>query len=196
LKLLNLALFFYILLPSCILAAEINPVAFSNKVNSAAFEENLGQINYPDDKPAPEVKYVFKQGNLKIFLLKTGLAYQLEKYEQDTNQLILLPEIYPDSYRDSGSFLQTYRMDMELVGANPHAEIIAEGKSQDYSNYYQPDLIQTHSYQKVIYKNIYPGIDWVIYSTPPSPNGGGQGRGKIRLHRAPWRRPQSNKTKV
>jgi gliding motility-associated-like protein len=175
LKLLNLVLYFYILIPYCIRAAEINPVAFSNKVNSAAFEENLGQIKYLDNKPAPEVKYVFKQGNLKIFLLKTGLAYQLEKYEQDTNQLILLPQIYPDSYRDSGSFLQTYRMDMELVGANPHAEIIAEGKSQDYSNYYQPDLIQTHSYQKVIYKNIYPGIDWVIYSTPPSPNGRGKG---------------------
>jgi hypothetical protein len=66
-------------------------------------------------------------------------------------------------------------MDMELVGANPHAEIIAKGKSADYTNYYQPDLIQTHSYQKVIYKNIYPGIDWVIYSTPPSPNGEGKG---------------------
>ena len=113
--------------------------------------------------PATEVKYVFKQGNLKIFLLKTRLAYQLEKYVQDTNQLNLLPEIHPDSYRDSGSFLQTYRIDMELVGANPHAEIISEGKSEDFTNYYQPDLIQTHSYQKIIYKNIYPGIDWVIY---------------------------------
>jgi gliding motility-associated-like protein len=134
-----------------------------HSIYSNSFEENLGQIKYPDDKPAAEVKYVFKQGNLKIFLLKTGLAYQLEKYVQDTNQLNLLPEIHPDSYRDSGSFLQTYRMDMELVGANPHAEIISEGKSEDFTNYYQPDLIQTHSYQKIIYKNIYPGIDWVIY---------------------------------
>jgi gliding motility-associated-like protein len=139
------------------------------------FEENLGQIKYPDHMPATEIKYVFKQGNLKIFLLKTGLAYQLEKYEQDTTQTTELPEIHPDSYRDSGSFLQTYRMDMELVGANPNPEIIAEGKSADYTNYYLPDLIQTHSYQKVIYKNIYPGIDWVIYSTPSSPYGGGKG---------------------
>ncbi len=170
LKLLNLVLYFYILIPCCIRASEINPVVFSNKVNSAAFEENCGQIKYPDDKPAPEVKYVFKQGNLKIFLLKTGLAYQLEKLETDSNSL---PEIHTDSYRDSGSFLsktmpqkiETYRMDMALVGANPNPEIIAEGKSDDYTNYYQFDLIQTHNYQKIIYKNIYPGIDWVIYQS-------------------------------
>jgi gliding motility-associated-like protein len=175
LKLLNLVLFFYILIPSCIRAraAEINPVVFSNKVNSAAFEENLGQIKYPDDKPAPEVKYVFKQGNLKIFLLKTGLAYQLEKYEQDTNQVTQLSE---SASVDSESFfnntipkrIQTYRMDMQLIGANPNPEIITEGKSEDYNNYYKPDLIQTHYYQKIIYKNIYPGIDWVIYLSPPS----------------------------
>ena len=85
------------------------------------FEENLGQIKYPDNKPAPEVKYVFKQGNLKIFLLKTGLAYQLEKYEQDTNQVTLLPE---SASAEAGSF-SSYRMDMQLLGANPNPEIIA-----------------------------------------------------------------------
>jgi gliding motility-associated-like protein len=163
-------LYFYILIPSCIRAAEINSAAFSNKVNSATFEENLGQIKYPDNKPAPEVKFVIKQGNLKIFLLKNGLAYQLEKY--------LTPTLSKGEGEDESLFsnntlhnttpkrLETYRMDMELVGANPNSEIIAEGKSQDYTNYYQPDLIQTHSYQKVIYKNIYPGIDWVIYIEP------------------------------
>ncbi|MBL7789656.1 MAG: hypothetical protein JNL75_07525 [Chitinophagales bacterium] len=52
--------------------------------SSAAFEQNLGQIKYPDAKPAPEVKFIYKQGNLKIFLLNDGLAYQLEKYEKDT----------------------------------------------------------------------------------------------------------------
>lgn len=139
--------------------------SFSNSINlAAAFEENLGQIKYRDDKPAPEVKYVFKQGNLKIFLLKTGLAYQLEKYEQDTNQSNQPSE----SHRLSEGFsnLSTYRMDMQLIGANTNPEIIAEGKSEDYTNYYQPDLIQTHSYQKITYKNVYPGIDWVIYIQP------------------------------
>jgi hypothetical protein len=148
---------------------EMGKSVFANKRNHSYFEENLGQINYPNNKPAPEVKFVFKQGNLKIFLLNTGLAYQLEKFEVDSNSL---PE---SAEADLGSFLsktlpqkiETYRIDMQLVGANPNPEIIAEGKSNDYTNYYQPDLIQTYSYQKITYKNIYPGIDWVIYLSPP-----------------------------
>lgn len=167
----NIKLSFYFVLMSYTALAgvddAINKSVFANKINHC-FEENLGQINYPDNKPAPEVKYVFKQGNLKIFLLKNGLAYQLEKYLTPTLSIGeggVEPQLPVSASADSGSFsnLETYRMDMELIGANPNPEIIAEGKSQDYTNYYNADLIQTHSYQKIIYKNIYPSIDWVIY---------------------------------
>ena len=152
---------------------DMSKSVFANKLNHSAFEENKGQIKYPDNKPAPEVKYLCRQGNIKIFLLKTGLAYQLEKYltpplsSVEGGEESQLHKVNPDCYRDSGRFLQTYRMDMQLIGTNPNTEILAEGKSQDYTNYYQPDLIQTHSYQKITYKNIYPGIDWVIYLSPP-----------------------------
>ena len=166
--------FFLVLLSANCLFANPSIEKYSTKSNHG-FEENLGQIKYPDGKPSPEVKYIFKQGNLKIFLLKTGLAYQLEKYltlplsSGQGGEVSQLPEVNSDNYRDSGSFsnLETYRMDMELIGANHNPEIITEGKSQDYTNYYQPDLIQTYSYQKITYKNIYPGIDWVIYQSPP-----------------------------
>ncbi len=144
------------------------------KINTY-FEENLGQIKYIDDKPAPEVKYIFKQGNLKIFLLRSGLAYQLENYLAPTlsnGNGEAGTQLSESASADSESFfmdttpkrLQTYRMDMELVGASPNPEIIAEGKNDDYTNYYQSNLIQTHNYQKITYKNIYPGIDWVLYT--------------------------------
>jgi hypothetical protein len=160
-------LYLLILIPCCISSAELVPNSFAKKFNSAAFEENLGQIKYPDNKLASEVKYVFKQGNLKIFLLKTGLAYQLENYltptlskgEGEDESVISNNTLHNTTPKR----LETYRMDMELVGANSNPEILAEGKSQDYTNYYQPEFIQTYNYQKIIYKNIYPGIDWVIY---------------------------------
>jgi hypothetical protein len=138
---------------------------YSTKSN-LGFEENLGQIKYPDGKPSPEVKYVFKQGNLKIFLLQTGLSYQFEKTTQ--TQLSESASAGSEGFfmDTTPKRLQTYRMNMELVGANPNPEIISEGKSEDYTNYYQSNLIQTHNYQKIIYKNIYPGIDWVIYLSP------------------------------
>ena len=143
------------------------------KINTY-FEENLGQIKYIDDKPAPEVKYIFKQGNLKIFLLRSGLAYQLENYLAPTlsnGNGEAGTQLSESASADSESFfmdttpkrLQTYRMDMELIGANPNPEIFAERKSENYTNYYHPDLIQTHNYDKITYKDIYPGIDWVVY---------------------------------
>jgi gliding motility-associated-like protein len=149
-----------------------------HSIYSNSFEENLGQINYPDNKPALEVKYIYRQGNLKIFLLNKGLAYQIENYFTpilSKGEGGIDYQLSEPASAGSESFLETYRMDMELIGANPNPEIIAEGKSPDYTNYYQPELIQTHSYQKIIYKNIYPGIDWVIYPTSPSQNGEGKG---------------------
>jgi hypothetical protein len=74
---------FFLLYASSLFSRNILNTSLSN--SSVLFEENCGQIKYPDDMPATEVKYVFKQGNLKIFLLKTGLAYQLEKLETDSN---------------------------------------------------------------------------------------------------------------
>jgi len=117
-----------------------NVQQFSNSILN--FEENRGQIKYPDDKLVHEVKFMYRSGNLKFFLLNTGMAYQLEKYEKDTNQTVNPSASATAS--SEGFFIdtaplriQTYRMDMYLVGANPNPEIIAEGKSQDYTNYLQ-----------------------------------------------------------
>ena len=54
-------------------------------------------------------------------------------------------------------------MDIELIGANQNCEIIAEGKSADYIQYYNHAALDVHAYQKITYKNIYSNIDWVIY---------------------------------
>ena len=171
--------FYFILLSYAALAGvdkDVSKSVFANKINLIGFQENLSQINYPDGKPAPEVRYVFKQGNLKIFLLKTGMAYQMENYltptlSQGEGEAGAQPS--QSTGMDSESFfidtmpkrIQTYRMDMQLVGANPNPEIIAEGKSEDYINYYNHNALRVHTYKKITYKNIYPGIDWVIYQS-------------------------------
>src|SRR5690606_28994448 len=58
---------------------------------------------------------------------------------------------------------ETYRMDVRLVGANPNPKISAEGKSKDYIQYYNHNVLDVHGYQKVTYHNVYPNIDWVVY---------------------------------
>ena len=55
-------------------------------------------------------------------------------------------------------------MDLELVDANINTEALGKGKSADYINYYNKNVLGVHSYGTVVYKNIYPNIDWVIYT--------------------------------
>lgn len=144
-----------------------------NNANQIHFTENLGQITQTDGQPAPYVAYMMQRGNANIYLLRDGgIAYQFNRmhYPEGYKELMAdrlglhenmgkMDEIQKEIY------LETFRMDMNLVNANPNAEIITEGKSHDYTNYYTHDALYVRHYEKIIYKNIYPGIDWVIYTT-------------------------------
>ena len=55
-------------------------------------------------------------------------------------------------------------MDIRLVGCNLNSEITTEGKSEGFINYYNRNVLNVHQYEKIIFHNVYPGIDWVIYS--------------------------------
>lgn len=137
----------------------------SNLREVPAFEENKGQVNGMD---ADRVKFVFKQGNLSLFLLNDGIAYQFNKlhypkgYKQPekwaTNEEIQISEALSKEIRQ-----ETYRMDVSLVGANPEAKISTENKSSDYIQYYNHDALNVYRYDKVTYHDVYPKIDWVVY---------------------------------
>jgi hypothetical protein len=133
----------------------------------AAFEENKGQVTGED---AQKVRYFYKEGSLSMFLLPTGLAYQFNQTH------------YPDGYKHLDKFaepeerekmeelaknirIETYRMDIELLGANPNPRISTDGKSQDYTQYYNHNALNVHNYSKITYHEVYPNIDWVLYKT-------------------------------
>jgi hypothetical protein len=133
--------------------------------SSWAFEENKGQVTGADGK---NVKFVFKEGNLSMFLMQSGIAYQFHKVT------------YPEGYKPLDKFAsaeerlkierlqsqiqtETYRMDVRLEGANPNPTIKKEGRSDDYIQYYNHNALDVRSYQKVTYYEVYPNIDWVVY---------------------------------
>lgn len=137
------------------------------KSQKTFFEENKGQVT---GKDSLRVKYIYKNNGASVFLLNNGLAYQFNKTH------------YPEGYKDliasanersrekmlelkKNIRVETYRMDVELVGANQNAKITTEGKSQDYSQYYNYKALNIHSYSKITYHDVYPNIDWVIYKT-------------------------------
>jgi hypothetical protein len=151
-----------------ILKEKLNKGEFS--ISSFAFTENKGQVFGYDGLAHPEVKFVFQQGGTQIFLLEKGIAYQFTKVH------------YPEGYQElmRGKFVaknkelleemrkqirtETFRMDMTLLGANKNAEIIREGISADFSNFYNHEVLDVHTFNKITYHEIYPGIDWVIYT--------------------------------
>ena len=63
---------------------------------------------------------------------------------------------------------QFHRLDIDFLGANKNAEIIAEGRSVDYENHYNLPNKPTgkekiYRYEKITYKNLYAKIDLVFF---------------------------------
>ena len=133
------------------------------------FEENKGQVRTTGGAAAPFVRYRLSQGNTQLFLLESGIAYQFSRAHY--------PEGYREAMRDQQTDpsalytlreqirLETFRMNMLLEGADPAARITTEGRSSDYTQYYNHDALDVHTYTKVTYHEVYPGIDWVVYTT-------------------------------
>jgi hypothetical protein len=154
-------------------AEDINAVNyFNDSGNEQYFEENKGQIyNQIDNTPNTQVTFMLNRPGMKVFLMNNGISTQFEKTHypkgyiekvrnkfKDEDEIIELEELQKQICHE------TWRVDMELIGANLHATIVKEGKSIDYVNYYNRDVLFIHHYEKITYKEIYPGIDWVIYT--------------------------------
>ena len=152
------------------------PTKLINEVNNfksrqlLSFEENKGQVvELGTTTPANYVRFMLKDKMTKVFLLNTGLAYQFERvhypigFEHNDKFLSAEAKEKNDALREDIR-LETYRMDMKLLGANPNAIIIKEGQSLDFVNYYNHNVLEVKSYSKISYKNIYPNIDWIVYA--------------------------------
>ncbi len=77
--------------------------------------------------------------------------------------------------RRTNSEMEIYRMDVKLLGANKNAEVLFEEPTGYYEHYYTAHTgeqgVQAKGYGRIIYKDIYPNIDLVLYvsnaSAPP-----------------------------
>jgi hypothetical protein len=133
---------------------------------SKGFEENKGQVTGED---ANRVKFMLKDGNLSLFLMNDGIAYQFNRVHypkgySSPDKLMSIEEQQRMEELAKEIRLETYRMDVQLVGANPNARITTEGKSNDYVQYYNHNALNVHNYSKITYHEVYSHIDWVIYS--------------------------------
>ena len=142
---------------------------FSTAKNHTGFIENKGQIHDQNYKPNPDVKYLLNLNNgLNVQLRTNGFSYdtyiiERTKKEKGKEEMDMFRHPF-DSIEDYDIIYHFHRIDIELLNSNPNPEIIAESPSADYQNYYNTVTPEegapfVHSFQKVTYKDIYPGVD-------------------------------------
>jgi hypothetical protein len=171
-----LAAFF--LFASCQYAFTYTPS--DNEVNSwvgtpvSGFMENKGQLCDMNNNPAPYLLFKLQDRGTDVYITDRGLSYVFkfsEEKQQNTaagdKDKYGLPD---DKFKPKDLIIHYCRADMELAGADIRREnIIKEYESTDYFNYYLahcPDgVMEVRSYGKITIKEVYPGIDWVIYNT-------------------------------
>ncbi|MFM2226084.1 MAG: hypothetical protein RJA07_2286 [Bacteroidota bacterium] len=113
----------------------------SNIFKTDYFIENKGQY-----KGNEKIEYGIENGNDNISFTETGFIYHLQKANSDTATTIFKNDIA-----------------CRWINTNPNCTIIAEEKSQHYFTY---GNFRAYGYKKMIYKNLYKGID-MVYTLHP-----------------------------
>lgn len=118
--------------------------------SSLCFVENKGQIRDQFGADRTDANYRLAAKGMNIFIGSGHMHYQWQKQIPAKNNEIIY---------------ESYRLDVELVGANKDVIPLAEQATGFYENYYTDYLagVKAHAYGRVIYKNIYNNIDWVLY---------------------------------
>jgi hypothetical protein len=133
--------------------------------SNLAFYPNVGQFTNDLGQVATNVHYRATVGGLEFYLTDEGLSYVFIHHNNDEFDPALGGSPTPN-FRTTTDF---GRIDMVLVGAELDAQtVVHEAPTTDFFNYYTahcPDgRTSVRGYQRISYPNVYPNIDWVIYS--------------------------------
>lgn len=143
----------------CTFARNPGTPAYS-KSQPLLFIENVGQVTDQHRKPRKDVHFRVQNESFSVLLSNKGIHYQWSEAEG----------IDKEDLRNNEHFkVKQYRMDVELVGADLNAKVIAEGQASYHERYYLGHLglngETARGFEKVTYQNVYPGIDWVLYTS-------------------------------
>ncbi len=135
------------------------------------FIENKGQIKDAEGNISSEVLYVINQNDLSIFIYRDGISYtfqQISNTSCDASGKNENDELSVTNYNDEFQKI-THRVNVKLLGTNAASTVIASQQASYFENYYNdpqnPEgITNVRAFQKITIKNIYPGINWVLYN--------------------------------
>ncbi|MDB5032811.1 MAG: hypothetical protein JWQ98_52 [Chlorobi bacterium] len=134
-----------------------------------SFTENRGQIIDTKGSPRPDLLYTAGLGNVRLYFRRDGVSYVFNVHHIDSARAHREP-LRPSLARSPAieDTVESYRMDMTLVGANPQARIESGDPSELTNNYYLPHCPQgitgVGNFRRLIYHDIYPNIDLAFYT--------------------------------
>jgi hypothetical protein len=130
------------------------------------FLENKGQMKDMKKNPVPSVLFKAAFPGMNVYVTQTGLTYLFVKTEE---------KISADENNDedgSSEKIETKLawINMSLAGAFIKRENIVKEQMDDvHSNYFYPHCsdgrMGVKQFEKITVKDVYPGIDWVLYGT-------------------------------
>jgi hypothetical protein len=135
------------------------------------FTENKGQVVDQFGRLRNDVQFLYVNGDFKLILKANGFSYELTNQSKSisVSEATGLSEFADeDEYAaDEARTIGVSRVEVSLRGCNDNPVIEATGPSSFYQNYYNqhtgyPGITGVRSYKKIIYKDIYPGIDLVF----------------------------------
>jgi hypothetical protein len=129
-----------------------------------SFMENRGQITDQSGQTRTDIDFKLNAGNgLNVFIGHASIHYQWRQPQDQPNP----DKINQDVSSSTIVWYNMSRMDVALVNANPRAKVITEDVQDYYEHYYLPgngkNGTTVKSYKKITYKEVWPGIDWVLY---------------------------------
>jgi hypothetical protein len=134
----------------------------NSQKNAQNFIENKGQIHDQNFKANSDVKYLLNLPGMNVQLKSNSFSY--DTYVRERKEIKSPNKLLRGKENDVQYNYKYHRIDIEFVNANPNAQLIAEGRSTEYLNFYnsvtdENGATEVHHYNKVTYKNIYPNID-------------------------------------
>ncbi len=145
------------------------PFCVSGNDDQQGFIQNKGQIHDQFRKANPSVLYLLNGRGMNVQLKNDGFAYDTyvmtertantDEEESNTSQ-----EQWDRPTDARSTTYRFHRIDLRFVNGNPDPEILREGESEHYTNYYT-DLMGeagttfVRSYSTITYRNVWPNID-------------------------------------
>ncbi|MCC6690734.1 MAG: hypothetical protein IT235_04305 [Bacteroidia bacterium] len=150
------------------------------KGSGMLFTPNKGQIADMKGNLCPEILYKGDGGGADVYLRKTGMSYvtsNMSEVMSEINKEVELKKFDPNFSQqqveelkrqlEEKALIKIQRTDVDFAGGNPNSETLNQEEVEGYTNYYYAHcpngITNVKSYNRVIQKNIYKGIDVVYY---------------------------------